>query len=65
MPSSKLNSQPQASTETGTGAGDQRNDQRNDHRNSESFWSGIVRNGLRTVAVLSADLEGKIAGCND
>ena len=65
MPSSKLNSQPQASTETGTGAGDHRNDQRNDHRNSESFRSGISSNGLRNVAVLSADLEGKIAGCND
>jgi PAS domain S-box-containing protein len=72
MPSSKLNSERHASASAGTASADHPNhdhpnhDRPNqDHRNSESSQNEIPWNGLRTVAVLSADLEGKIAGCND
>ncbi len=62
MPSSKLNPQPQAAAGAGTVAAGTSAD---DQRNSASSRTDISADGSWAVAVLSADLEGKIVGRND
>ncbi|MGB7131168.1 MAG: sigma 54-interacting transcriptional regulator [Candidatus Sulfotelmatobacter sp.] len=66
MPSSKHNAKPQAPSGVGTTAdGTAAAGTSDDQRNSTSSRIDISADESRAVAVLSADLEGKIAGCND
>jgi PAS domain S-box-containing protein len=57
MPPSKPNAQPKVPAGAEASAGE--------NRNSISARIGASANGSRVVAVLSADLDGKIVGCND
>ena len=62
MPSSKLNAKPEAPVRAGTAADGSSTDEQ---RNSATSRIGIPADGSRAIAVLSADLEGKIIGCNN